>query len=323
MNSCELAVLHLPINDRTNFTLWFTMKTGILIVVFLSSVCYCLCQSQNVTPIVLWHGMGDSCCFFFSLGAFQEKLSKALPGVHIHSLKIGSNVIEDVENGYLMHPDKQIKEACDIVKSDPLLSVGFNAIGFSQGAQFLRGLLQKCPEAKIRNLISLGGQHQGVYGLPNCGSLSHPTCDYLRRILNHAAYLGWVQKKLVQATYWHDPLNEEEYRNYSTFLADINNERQINQDYIKSIQSLDNLVLVKFDSDTMVQPVETEWFGFYKPGQAVEIENLQESALFIDDRLGLQKLNDESRLHFLSVPGNHLIFDWPWFQDNIINTFLK
>ena len=31
--------------------------------------------------------------------------------------------------------------------------------------------------------------------------------------------------RLVQAQYWHDPLNEEEYRSYSIFLADINQEK--------------------------------------------------------------------------------------------------
>ena len=30
---------------------------------------------------------------------------------------------------------------------------------------------------------------------------------------------------LVQAEYWHDPLNEEEYREKSVFLADINQEK--------------------------------------------------------------------------------------------------
>lgn len=53
-----------------------------------------------------------------------------------------------------------------------------------------RALLQRCDKAKVRNLISLGGQHQGVYGLPKCGSLSNSTCDYIRKLLNHAAYVG-------------------------------------------------------------------------------------------------------------------------------------
>ena len=30
---------------------------------------------------------------------------------------------------------------------------------------------------------------------------------------------------LVQAEYWHDPLNEKEYREKSVFLADINQEK--------------------------------------------------------------------------------------------------
>lgn len=30
---------------------------------------------------------------------------------------------------------------------------------------------------------------------------------------------------IVQAEYWHDPLNEQEYREKSVFLADINQER--------------------------------------------------------------------------------------------------
>lgn len=76
-------------------------------------------------------------------------------------------------------------------------------------------------------------------------------------------------------------MNEELYRNESTFIAEINNERYINQTYIKNLQALENFVLVKFENDTMVEPVETEWFGFYKPGQSVETESLQESSLFV------------------------------------------
>lgn len=134
----------------------------------------------------------------------------------------------------------------------------------------------------MRNLISVGGQHQGVYGLPNCGSLSHTTCDYIRKLLNFAAYESWVQEHLVQATYWHDPLHEEKYIAGSTFLADINNEKSINETYIKNLSQLENFVMIKFDNDTMVEPVDSEWFGFYKPGQSVEVERLQESRIYTE-----------------------------------------
>jgi palmitoyl-protein thioesterase len=90
-----------------------------------------------------------------------------------------------------------------------------------------QAFIQQCPQAKVKNLVTLGGQYQGVFGLPNCPSFTTATCEYLRKILNFAAYAGWVQRLLVQATYWHDPLNEHAYRSKRSFLSEINNEKKI------------------------------------------------------------------------------------------------
>lgn len=275
------------------------------------------------TPVVLWHGMGDSCCNPLSLGRIIQHIKDALPGVHVVSLQIGKNAIEDTENSFFMNANLQVEEACRQLKSDPLLNSGYNAIGFSQGAQFLRAVAQRCPDPKVKNLISLGGQHQGVYGLPHCFYSKHKWCDYLRKMLNIGAYWSWVQHQFVQAEYWHDPLNEEEYKQFSYFLADINNERHLNSTYRDNLSSLDNFVLVKFDNDTMVQPVESEWFGFYTPGQAIQITNLQDSDLYKNDSLGLKALDEAGKLHFLSVPGDHLQFTEKWFSKNIISPYLS
>lgn len=96
--------------------------------------------------------------------------------------------------------------------------------------------------------------------------------------------LRWVQNYLVQATFWHDPLHEDAYIKGSTFLSDINNEKTINKTYYTNLQKLENFVLVRFDNDTVVQPVDTEWFGFYKPGQAVETQTLQEQDIYLNVR---------------------------------------
>lgn len=200
---------------------------------------------------------------------------------------------------------------------------GFDAIGFSQGSQFFRALVQQCPEAKVRNLISLGGQHQGIYGLPNCPSLSIKSCEYLRELLNTVAYDGWVQRFLVQATYWHDPMDEDLYRSKSSFLSDINNEQTINQDYILRLQNLNKFVLVKFDNDSIVVPRESEWFGYYKPGSDEDIQTLEESEIFIKDKLGLKQMKEKGKLDFLVVEGNHLQFTTKWFIENIIDRYLR
>lgn len=89
-----------------------------------------------------------------------------------------------------------------------------------------------------------------------------------------------IQEKLVQAEYWHDPLKEDDYKRNSIFLADINNEYHFNQSYKDNLMKLKKFVMVKFTNDSMVDPLESEWFGFYKSGQAREVETLRESAIY-------------------------------------------
>ncbi|XP_012273440.1 palmitoyl-protein thioesterase 1 [Orussus abietinus] len=273
-------------------------------------------------PIILWHGMGDSCCFSFSLGQIETILKDELPGVYIKSIMIGNNEVEDVKNSYFGNLNDQVQKVCDEIKSSREFSIGYNAIGFSQGAQLLRALVQRCDGPPVYNLISLGGQHQGVYGWPNCASLEHKLCDYLRRLLNYGAYTSYLQNHLVQAQYWHDPLDESKYARRSLFLAEINNEYEINSDYINRLQSLTKLVLVKFENDTLVQPIATEWFGFYEPGQATVVQQLQQTRLFKENRLGLQDMY-LNQIDFLSVPANHLQFTDEWFVEKIVRKYLK
>uniref|UniRef100_A0A8B9SNX7 Palmitoyl-protein thioesterase 1 n=1 Tax=Anas platyrhynchos TaxID=8839 RepID=A0A8B9SNX7_ANAPL len=198
-------------------------------------------------PVVLWHGMGDSCCNPRSMGYIRGLLQRRLPGTYVLSLRIGASVLQDVENSFFMN-----------LAADPHLKGGYNAIGFSQGGQFLRAVAQRCPSPPMLNLISVGGQHQGVFGFPRCPGESSHICDWIRKTLDLGAYTPAVQEHLVQAEYWHDPLREEDYRKSSIFLADINQERGINETYKKNLMALKRFVMVKFLNDTMVDPPISE-----------------------------------------------------------------
>lgn len=211
-----------------------------------------------------------------------------------------------------------MKQACEAIQKDPKLQNGYHAIGFSQGSQFLRALKQRCPTPRMVNLISFGGQHQGVFGLPNCPSLSNFVCERVRELLNIAAYQRWVQKGFVQATYWHDPLHEDDYRTSSTFLSDINNENVINETYKTNLQDLKRFVLVKFMNDTVVQPKETQWFGFYKSGQDKELLIMEDTKLYQEDRIGLKQMKADGKLVLIETEGNHLKFTKQWFKMNIL-----
>ncbi|KAK6645536.1 hypothetical protein RUM43_001813 [Polyplax serrata] len=246
-------------------------------------------------------------------------IKEKIPDVEILSLKFGDN---DIESGYFLNVNKQVEEACQAIQSNPKMKNGYNAIGFSQGGQFLRAVAQRCPNPPMKFLISLGGQHQGVYGLPKClgdGVL----CNSIRKLLNTAAYVPWVQDNLVQAQYWHDPLNEEIYRNYSTFIAEINNEKAIKNDsYITNLQKLETLVLVMFTEDSMVVPRESSWFGFYRPNQAKEIVPYNQTRLYEMDLIGFKKMVEGGKVDFLQVEGDHLQFTEEWFTKTIIQRYL-
>jgi len=216
----------------------------------------------------------------------------------------------------------QVELVCAMIKNDSQLQGGYNAIGLSQEGQFLRAVAQRCPEPRMINLISLGGQHQGVFGLPRWSAPKKEWCEIIDKLITHVAYAGWVQKFLVQAEYWHDPFRNEEYIGKSVFLADINNERGINGSYKENLQKLENLVLVRFEDETIVQPKESEWFGYFRPGSVKEMVAMENTTLFTEDRLGLKAMKAGGKLHLLSSPGDHLRFTREWFDTNILKPFL-
>ncbi|XP_063705214.1 palmitoyl-protein thioesterase 1 [Culicoides brevitarsis] len=291
------------------------LKISLIFVVFSQIKC-----ESPVLPIVLWHGMGDTCCFPFSLGHFKKTLEAEIPNVYVRSIEIGGNIFKDFESGYFIHPMHQLDQVCESLTKDPKLKNGFHAVGFSQGGLFLRTLQQNCPgPLPMRNLISFGGPQQGVFGLPACPSLTSKTCEYLRESLNFAAYTSYMQDYLVQATYWHDPLHEEKYRNFSSFLAYFNGETSVTfTEAIYNLQQLQKLVLVKFLNDTIVVPRESEWFGFYRPGQDKEVVGMEETRVFKEDLMGLKKMKENGQLVMLATEGDHLQFTKEWFMENIL-----
>lgn len=258
------------------------------------------------------------------MGRIVDMIQEKVPGVYVKSLEIGPNMIDDLVNGFFMNINKQVDMVCEQLRQDPKLRNGFHAVGFSQGGQFLRGYVERCNTPRVLNLVTLGGQHQGVFGLPNCPGPNITLCETARELIDYAVYDPWIQSFQVQAEYWHDPLDEALYLSNSAYIADINNARPLkNATYKANLASLKNFVMVMFSEDTVVIPRESSWFGFYEPGQDRIITPLRKSKIYIEDWLGLRSLDAAGRLHFLSTVGNHLQFTDSWFEQIIIKQFLS
>ncbi|XP_054259351.1 palmitoyl-protein thioesterase 1-like [Macrosteles quadrilineatus] len=236
---------------------------------------------------------------------------------YVKSLKIGTSGYSDFKNSVFMDVNEQVKQACDMIADDPNLRRGYHAVGFSQGGQFLRAVAQRCPSPPMFNLITLGSQHQGYYGLRK-GFLSLPGI-----VLNKHLYWDYIRKKsIVVNQNWHDPMTHDKYVEENTFIADINNEKTLNAEYRTNLLKLKHLVLVKFARDNAVVPRESSWFGFYTKGQDKEITDMFQSELYKEDRIGLQELYKSGRLHTILCPEGHLQFGRNWFVDNIVEPWL-
>merc|ERR1712151_1353484 len=101
------------------------------------------------------------------------------------------------------------------------------------------------------------------------------------------------------------------YRKHAHFLPYINNEVQGQQNatYTKNFESLEKLVLVMAEGDTMVHPKESEHFGYFKDGSMKELVAMEDAPWYTENWFGLKTLNEAKKIDQLSTPGNHLRID--------------
>lgn len=125
-----------------------------------------------------------------------------------------------------------------------------------------------------------------------------------------------IQKVIAPLAYWKDETDERRYKQGSTFLAILNNEKYYNANYVKNLQSLRRLVLVKYRDDVSLIPNESSWFGFEdKDGN---LQRMEETSVFKENKLGLGQMLDDGRLIRLQSPREHLQLDENFFRENII-----
>ncbi|KAI8605482.1 palmitoyl-protein thioesterase [Dissophora ornata] len=254
-------------------------------------------------PVVFYHGMGDSAHSKGMLELF-DSVKEVAPEIFIHSIFLAESEAEDQRAGFFGNVNKQIESVCQQLKSIPELEDGFNAVGFSQGGQFLRAYVQRCNDPPVHNLVTVGSQHSGVSDIPGCVQ-SDPSCRLMRSIAKSGVYSGYVRDHVVQAQYYKDPNNLQTYLERNIFLPDINNEREVkNAMYKKRLTSINNLVMFMFTEDITVRPKETAWFGF--SDETGDIVDLEEQDQYKEDWLGLRTMDEAGKLVFDIMEGEHV-----------------
>lgn len=229
----------------------------------------------------------------------------ANPGTLVYMIRLDDNASQDQSATFLGNVTEQVAKVCADLAAHPILSTApaIDALGFSQGGQFLRGYVERCNNPPVRSLVTFGSQHNGISSFRSCGS-SDWVCRGAMLLLRGNAWSALAQRQLVPAQYYRDPADIEKYLEHSNFLADINNEREAkNETYKANIARLENLVMYMFEDDTTAIPKESAWF---EEVNGTEITPLRARKLYSEDWIGLRELDRKGGLKFKTTPGQHM-----------------
>ncbi|KAI5795252.1 Alpha/Beta hydrolase protein [Geopyxis carbonaria] len=261
--------------------------------------------SARQLPLVVWHGLGDtySSDGILSLGTLANATH---PGTFFHPISLDADPASDRSATFFGLVDTQLELVCAQLAAIPELAHGFNALGFSQGGQFLRGYVQRCNAPPVKTLVTFGSQHAGISEfVAECGAADWP-CRAARGLLARSHWQDWVQRRVVPAQYFRDPEDMEGYLEHSAWLADVNNERAVkNATYAKNLGTLERFVMYMFTQDQTVVPKESAWFSEVVGGKEVP---LREQKIYKEDWIGLRRLDEEGKLEFGEVEGEHMRF---------------
>ncbi|KFZ06556.1 hypothetical protein V501_07308 [Pseudogymnoascus sp. VKM F-4519 (FW-2642)] len=227
------------------------------------------------------------------------------PGTFIYNIHLDASAYGDQRATFFGNLTTQLEQVCADLASHPILSTApaVDALGFSQGGQFLRAYVQRCNFPPVRSLVTFGSQHNGITQFQTCGP-SDWLCKGANAILRGGAWSAFTQSRLVPAQYFRDPEDMENYLANSNFLADINNEREVkNEGYAANLRKLENFVMYMFDEDVTVVPKESAWFAEVN---GTEVTPLKERSIYTENWLGLKELDEAGKLKFLTVEGGHM-----------------
>jgi palmitoyl-protein thioesterase len=283
-------------------------------------------------PVVMAHGMGDS-CFNEGMQHVVGHISELLGGSYATCIPTGDTQSEDTTNGYFLNMDASVDIFAQKVKDDPKLQNGFQAMGFSQGNNVIRGYIAKYNDPPVKTFISVNGVNGGEGAVPYCrpsSLLESPVefsmCDLLMEQASNAAYTTYAQGHSFQANYWRDP-RESEFPTYQKYaqLAAWNNEGVggVNQTLKDNWAKTEGFVWVLATSDAMVWPKEGEQWGAPDPKDPFQtILAREDTTWYQDDLFGLRTAEEAGKNHYESFDGDHLQFDWDDFDSWVKKYFV-
>ena len=270
----------------------------------------------SLNPIAVFHGFVDM-CVFWNQTVLISLLKRALDTENVYCLEIG--------NGFFDSFTKPIAEqgrmACEQLNNLKVFHQDITLIGVSQGNLIARDVIQRCEfPGQVTQYISVAGPHMGVSIISKfvcgelCNQVSHKIMSYLYTTrLREFLSVGGFYRNM----YDYDSTAPDQY------LKDLNNEMPSkNAKYKEKFLKLKSLVLIKNKEDTIVIPNESSWFETFD-STGDRIVALKDSRFYQDDYLGLRQLDEEGKVSYIEMKGDHLDYTEEQVNENIVRFLLK
>ena len=295
--------------------------------------------AAHSVAVVFLHGLADTrnrsgypaspALFHFGdTASLAQATREALPDAYVVNAVYGDRGdTGDQTFGITGRFEDIVKATCAQLTDDARLvaSPRVHLVGISEGALALRAMLQHpaCDKLRAVSLISMAGPQAGISALPFCLPLtaeeSGAPCRQIMQLIRAGVYSAQAQSSLLPFQYFMDPsLTLPDFAAKGTWIGQVNGWGPAASQTVyakQRILSLEQMVLFRFEKDTVVVPRDSSWFAYLSGTRLLQ---LWEQPGWAEDVLGLRALKESGRLLLLTAPGQHCTFGLPWFRDHVV-----
>lgn len=253
--------------------------------------------SLSYKPIVLIHGVMTGSG---SMEMIRHRIQEKHPGTIVYNVNRFESW-SSLEN--MWHQVQEIGQ--DVANISSMYPDGINIIGYSQGGLLARAIIETFSNITVDTFVSLSSPQAGQYG----AGFLHLVFPSLIKDTAYELFYSRVGQHTSVGNYWNDPYHQNLFMTYSVFLPYINNQLLSDRsvDFKLNMLKLKRLVLIGGPDDQVITPWQSSQFGYYNLNETI-IE-MRDQDIYLEDRIGLQTLDQEHKLHLVTVAGvNH--FNW-------------
>lgn len=251
-------------------------------------------------PVAIFHGFYDSCenTYFPSL----VNLLKYNLGDYATCIETGAG-----SDSLFYSFQQQAEKACEEINKNEKFHGEFSILSISQGGLIGRYIIQKCKmPGKVKKLVSFGGPMMGTSKVPFC--LEGVVCYIINSIVDFWVYGKRIQKNIGPAGYYRTAAHLDDYQNSNSFLLNLNNEINQDENGKKRFEDLDSLMLIGFKNDKMISPKESAEFAEYN--ENFDLIPMNQTKAYKDNLFGLKTLDEKKKIHVVYLDGEHIEFDF-------------